>query len=269
MMTGIDGGMIRPITHEAAVRAAGRPYRDALIRYLDSESFFELDDIGIVDIGWLGTIHNNLFNAVSHLERTPRMHGFLMGATRHIDYPNKPDRYIEGLLYDRYRFEIAGSLIHYIKDIMEEICRAPHSSLLAYHPEANSPGFRLEFRPEDDESALAEKQQSAYYQPLQQGILDAVQAYAAARAIFGYNSTELRPWLNFNLHKHIAFPKTDDVLRIRIKAHQDDFAKRDTRETKNVQSPQGLWEHSAATLRWVPGIRSREFKKHCLKMLKL
>jgi len=253
---------------QAAVRAAGRPYRDALVQYLECEGFFEHPDIGIVDIGWLGTIPNNLFSAVSHLDRTPRMHGFLMGATRHIDYPNTPDRYFEGLLYDRHRFEVAGSLIQYIKDVMEEICRAPHTSLLAYHPDASEAGFRLEFRPEDDASAIAEQHQSDYYRPLQQGILDAVGAYAAARAITGYESFEIRPWLNFNLHKHIAFPKTGDVLRLRIRAHQDDFARRVTGKVTDPRLPKGLWERSAAALRWVPGLRSREFKKHCVGMLK-
>jgi len=254
---------------QAVVKRMGRPYRDALTNYLESEQFFEHDDVGIVDIGWLGTIHNNLFNAVLHQDGLPRMHGFLMGATRYIDYPNTPDRYFEGLLYDRYRFEIAGSLIQYIKDAMEEICRAPHSSLLAYQPEASSAGFRLEFRPEDDASALAEQQQSVYYRPLQQGILDAVKAYAAARAVTGYNTTEIRPWLNFNLHKHIAYPKTRDVLRMRIKAHQDDFAKRETGKTKNSRLPKSLWDRSGTTLRLVPGLRGWEFKKHCLRMLKL
>jgi len=254
---------------QAVARQAGEPYREALVQYLDSEGFFALGDIGIVDIGWLGTIHNNLFNAVSHLDDLPRMHGFLMGATRYIDYPNTPDRYFEGLVYDRYKFEIAGSLIQYIKDVMEEICRAPHSSLLAYQPDAGGAGFRLEFRPEDDASALAEQQQSEYYRLLQQGILDAVNAYAAARAITGYDSAEIRPWLNFNLHKHIAYPKTRDVQRMRIQAHQDDFAKRETGKTRNNRLPKGLWDRSAATLRWMPGLRGWEFKKHCLGMLKL
>lgn len=253
---------------QSVARQSGEPYRDALIKYLESEGFFDLEDAGIVDIGWLGTIHNNLFNAVSHLDSTPRLHGFLMGATRHIDYPNTPDRYFEGLLYDRYKFEIAGSLIQYIKDVMEEICRAPHGSLLAYHPQDSGAGFRLEFRPEDDASARAEQQQSEYYRPLQQGILDAVKAYAAARAVTGYDSAEIRPWLNFNLHKHIAYPKTRDVLRMRIKAHQDDFTKRETGKTRDRRQPKGLWDRSAATLRWMPGLRGRELKKHCLRMLK-
>lgn len=254
---------------QRAARESGMPYRDALVKYLESEEFFGHEDVGIIDVGWLGTIHNNLFNAVSHLDGAPRMHGFLMGATRYIDYPNTPDKYFEGLIYDRYRFEIAGSLIQYIKDIMEEICRAPHTSLLAYQPQAGDAGFRLEFRPEDDDSAIAERKQSELYRPLQEGILDAVQAYAIARTVTGYDSAEMRPWLNFNLHKHIAFPRTKDVLRMRISAHQDDFARRDTGSTKDDRLPKGLWDRSAATLRFVPGLRSWEFRKHCFRMLRM
>lgn len=254
---------------QRAVKESGVPYRDALVKYLESEEFFAHEEVGIIDVGWLGTIHNNLFNAVSHLDGAPRIHGFLMAATRHIDYPNTPDKYFEGLVYDRYRFEIAGSLIQYIKDIMEEICRAPHTSLLAYLPEADDKGFRLEFRPEDDDSAIAEKQQSDHYRPLQQGILDAVRAYAVAQAVTGYDSMEVRPWLNFNLHKHIAFPKTKDVLRMRISAHQDDFAGHNTGSSTDSRLPKGLWDRSATTLRLVPGLRSWEFRRHCFRMLRM
>jgi len=255
---------------QAFVREHGTPYRDAFIRYLESEGFFEHEEIGLVDIGWLGTIHNNLFSAVSHLDAAPRIHGFLMAATRHIDYPNTPDRYFEGLLYDRHKFDIATSVIQYIKEIMEEICRAPHTSLVAYQPDEESDtGFRLEFKPDNDESATAEMTQSECFQPLQQGILDAVQAYAAARTVLGYGTSEIKSWLDFSMYKHMAFPRTDDVLQMRLKAHQDDFAKRDTRKGRDKVTDKGLWQRSAAALRFMPGLRKRELKKHCFRMLKI
>lgn len=255
---------------QAFVRKYGMPYRDAFIRYLESEGFFEHSEIGLVDIGWLGTIHNNLFRAVSHLDAVPRIHGFLMAATRHIDYPSTPDRYFEGLLYDRHKFDIATSVIQYIKEIMEETCRAPHTSLVAYQPDGDSNrGFRLEFKPDNDESATAEMNQSEFFQPLQKGILDAVQAYSVARTVLGYGTSEIKSWLDLSMYKHIAFPRTNDVLRMRLKAHQDDFAKRDTRKGRDKVTDKGLWQRSAAALRFIPGLRKRELKKHCFRMLKI
>ena len=259
---------------QALARQSAQPYRDAFVAYLQGEGFFEFNDVAVVDIGWLGTIHNNLFNAVCHLENCPDIHGYLMCATRYIDYPNTRNKYFEGLVYDRFKFDMGGSLLEYIKDIIEEICRAPHTSLVGYEPVSNEPdsqnkGFQLVFRDADDDSARAEQEQSSYYAPLQQGILHAVEAYARAYAVLGYTSVELKPWLNFNLHRYIAFPHTKDVLRMQIKAHQDDFGKRDTANLKNPLAERGLWQQTAAVLRFFPGLRSRNFKKHCLAKMRL
>ena len=253
---------------QALAKQAAQPYRDAFASYLDDEGFFELTDVAVVDIGWLGTIHNNFFNAISHLDNTPNIHGFLMCATRYIEYPNSPAKYFEGLVYDKYKFEMAGSLLEYIKDIIEEICRAPHTSLTSYNPDSNHKGYQLAFRDEHDESAQAERDQSAYFAPLQQGILNAVSAYAKAHTIVGYSSSEIKPWLNFNLHRYIAFPRTQDVVRMQLKAHQDDFGKRETSNLKNLLAEKGLWQKAEAVLRFVPGVRSRAFKKHCFRKMR-
>ena len=253
---------------QALTRQAAQPYRDAFASYLDDEGFFQHADVAVVDIGWLGTIHNNFFNAVCHLDNAPKIHGYLMCATRYIDYPNSPEKYFEGLVYDGYKFDMAGSLIEYIKDVIEEICRAPHTSLTGYQPDSNEKGYQLVFRDENDESAQAEADQSAYFAPLQQGILNAVSAYAKAYAILGYSSKEIKPWLNFSLHRYIAFPRTDDVVRLQLKAHQDDFGKRDTANLKNLLAEKGLWQKAAAVLRFVPGVRSRAFKKHCFRKMR-
>lgn len=259
---------------QALARQSAQPYRDAFVSYLDDQGFFEHSDVAVVDIGWLGTIHNNLFNAVSHLDKCPNIHGYLMCATRYIDYPTAPDRYFEGLVYDKHKFDMGGSLLEYIKDIIEEICRAPHTSLVGYEPqtgaqENSSKGYKLVFRDPDDDSARAEQEQSHYFEPLQQGILQAVEAYAKAQAIVGYTSAELKPWLNFSLHRYIAFPKTQDVVRMRIKAHQDDFGKRDTADVKNRLAERGLWQSAETVLRFKLGARSRTFKKHCLAKMRL
>ena len=180
------GIMLMDSGFQDTAKKTGQVNRDAFVSYLASEGFFDYQDVGLVDIGWLGTIHNNFFKALSHRLQKPGIHGFLMCATRHIEYQNTRDRYFEGLIYDRHRFEVGGSLVQYIKDIMEELCRAPHTSLVAYHPEDSEQGFELEFRPDDDESAQAENIQSEYYQPVQNGILDALSAYAKAQAVLGY-----------------------------------------------------------------------------------
>ena len=69
--------------------------------------------------------------------------------------------------------------------------RAPHPTLDGY--ELTEEGYRLKFRREDDETGRAEKQQDAYYQPLQQGIVDAAGRFGAASALLGYSLKDYRP----------------------------------------------------------------------------
>ena len=110
------------------VKRQTRPVRDALERYLESEGFFDHDEVALVDIGWLGTIQHYLIKSIEHRDDSPRVHGFLLGATRHIPYSgNFPnfEQYTSGILFDNNRFEFARSLVANVKDVFEEVCRAP------------------------------------------------------------------------------------------------------------------------------------------------
>ena len=90
-------------------RSQVRQYNDALQRYLEEAGFFAAAEVAIVDIGWLGTIQRFLYEAVAHRGDAPRCHGFLFCATRGIPYPTTPDNYIDGVVYDRNRFDLGGS----------------------------------------------------------------------------------------------------------------------------------------------------------------
>ncbi len=81
----------------------------------------------------------------------------------------------------------------------------------------------MKFRREDDETGRAEKEQDAYYQPLQQGIVDAAARFGAASALLGFSLNDYRPWFNYLMAAKLAFPKCSEVTAIRHKHHLDDF----------------------------------------------
>ncbi|MFC1664100.1 hypothetical protein ACFL17_00545, partial [Pseudomonadota bacterium] len=146
------------------VKRQGRPARDALEAYLKSENFFDQSDIALVDIGWLGTIQHFLSNAIAHREDIPNVHGFVLAATRLMAYKNSYTNYTEGLLYDNYRLDIPASTLLCMKDILEEICRAPHPTLLSYTLIDSE--VKLNFRSKDDAVGQEEQRQNEYYTPL-------------------------------------------------------------------------------------------------------
>lgn len=239
------------------VRGQTRPYNDALIKYLEQECFFEQTDVAIVDIGWLGTIQRFLYEAVQHRLDKPRFHGMLLAATRGIPFSTRPDNTIEGLIYDRNHFDLGGSSILYARDLFEEACRAPHPTLNGYR--LTEVGCELEFRTQDDATGRAEQVQDAYFAPLQQGILDAAPLFGAAASVLGYQSRDLKPWINHLLVAKLAFPKTLEVRNIRHQHHLDDFHGRNEPSTKHRKAEKHLWDFSLGTLSWNPWLRLKFF----------
>jgi predicted HAD superfamily hydrolase len=252
--------MLEDEDFQAAVRDRVRPFNDALQLYLEQAGFFGAGDAAIVDIGWLGTIQRFLYEAVAHRPDKPRCHGFLFCATRGIPYPTTPDNYIEGIVYDRNRFDLAGSTILYARDVFEEACRAPHPTLNRYR--LTDKGYELEFRRVDDATGRAEHDQDNHFSPLQEGIIDGAVRYGAASALLGYSLDDYKPWLNYLMTSKLAFPTAAEVMKIKHRHHLDDFhgEKKPMPKYANTRPP--LWDRSPAALRFSPLLRIRCFMRH-------
>lgn len=239
------------------IRLQCRPKNDALQRYLEDMEFYAQQDVALVDIGWLGTIQRFLYDGIKHRQDAPRCHGFLLAATRGIPYPTTPQNYVQGLIYDRHHFELAGSAVMYCRDLFEEACRAPHPTLNGY--KLTDKGYELIFRQTDDETGRAEQEQDAHYKPLQEGLLDGARRYGAAAAVLGFLPAELKPWLNYILVSRMAFPRTAEIKEIRFKHHLDDFQGKHEPVSISQKLQRHLWDRSSAALRWLPGLRLRYF----------
>jgi FMN phosphatase YigB (HAD superfamily) len=231
----------------------------ALNRYLDEMGFFADRRVALVDIGWLGTIQRYLYDAVRHRPDCPSCFGFLFGATRGVEYPTTPENQIEGVIYDRHRFDMAASSVLYARDVFEEACRAPHPTLQAY--ELDGAGYRLRFRRTDDAVGQAELAQDAYFAPLQAGILAAAPRFAAASAVLGYGLNDYRPWFHLLLVGKLAFATTAEIAALRQKSHLDDFHGAH-QPKKQTDAPGGLWDCSLNRLRFSPLWRLRQFFTH-------
>lgn len=252
--------MLEDEDFQAAVRDRVRPFNDALQLYLEQAGFFAQGDVAIVDIGWLGTIQRFLYEAVAHRPDKPRCHGFLFCATRGIPYPATPDNYIEGIIYDRNRFDLAGSSVLYARDVFEEACRAPHPTLNRYR--LTDKGYELEFRRVDDATGRAEHEQDRHFSPLQEGIIDGAARFGAASALLGYSLDDYKPWLNYLLTSKLAFPTTGEVMKIKHRHHLDDFHGEKKPLPRYANSRPPLWDRSPMVLRFSPLLRIRYFLRH-------
>jgi FMN phosphatase YigB (HAD superfamily) len=253
--------MLEDCDFQEEVKRQTRPVSEAMLRYFDDVGFFDHKQVAVVDIGWLGTIQRFLYEAVSHRQDCPRVFGFLFGATRGIPYPSSPDNNLEGVIYDKYKFDMAGSTVLYARDLFEEACRAPHPTLNGY--KLTPEGYELEFRQTDDTIGKAELEQDQYYAPLQQGVLDAAERYGAASSLLGYSLDDYKPWFNYLMISKLAFPKTREIAAIRHKHHLDDFHGQHKVPTAGrIGRWTSLWQYPLYRLRFSPLLRLRLFIRH-------
>lgn len=248
------------------VKAQGKESRNNIEKYLESQGVFDHDDIALVDIGWLGTIQNYLNQSIMHRAKRPNIHGFLLAATRMLPYPDTVESHHEGLVFDQDKFNVATSYVLTVKDIFEEICRAPHPSVTGYERGGNE--VKPVLRTKHDAAATSESEQSEYYKPLHNGIFEAVERYAIAASILGYSSNYIRPWLNFYIVSRFAFPVASEVRRIRHFFHQDDFAANRKVETASLRYHQSLWDVKPYKIALLPFIRYRYFYRQLSRMLR-
>lgn len=249
--------LFRDAPFQAEVRAQTAAANRALQRYLEAEGFFAQSQVALVDIGWMGTIQRFLFDAICHREDAPVCRGYVLAATRGISYPEGPRNTLRGLLYDRDRFDLAGSSILYARDLFEEACRAPHPTLTGYALKGD--GYELLFRTTEDSTGRAEQEQDLFYAPLQEGILEGTRRYAPAAAMLGVSLRDLKPWLNYLMVSRLAFPRTGEVVAIRHHHHLDDFHGQHQPTRKHSAGQRHLWDRSASELRWLPLLRLKYF----------
>ncbi len=248
------------------IKRQTRPANDALQLYLEELGFFDHSDVALVDIGWLGTIQRFFYDAIAHRNDAPVCHGLLFGATRGIPFPTTSKNSIEGIMYDKDRFDFAASAILYARDLFEEACRAPHPTLNGYGMKENG-DYELIFRRTDDAIGQAEKLQDENYVALQQGVFEAAPAYAAASALLGYSIKDYRPWLNYLLVSKLAFPKTREVINIRHRHHLDDFHGAKIVSKSSDRISDGIWDLPVFALRFSPFVKLRRFLRHMKERL--
>ncbi|WP_136808505.1 HAD family hydrolase [Desulfosediminicola flagellatus] len=246
---------------QAEVKLQVRPSSEAMQRYFEDAGVFDHKQIAVVDIGWLGTIQRFLHEAIQHRTDCPRIFGYLLGATRGIEFPATPDNNLEGIIYDKHKFDMAGSTLLLAQDVFEEACRAPHATLNGYT--LTDDGYELDFRQTDDSVGRAELEQDEYFAPLQQGLLDGAERYGAASSLLGYSLHDYKPWFNYLLVSKLAFPKAREVAAIRHKHHLDDFHGQHKLPKKSGAGKlTSLWQYPLFAIRFSPLLRTRLFIGH-------
>ncbi|NCD34224.1 MAG: hypothetical protein EOL87_12530 [Spartobacteria bacterium] len=179
-----------------------QPSHTALTRYLTDMKLFAHSRVGLVDIGWLGTMQSFLHKALLNNQNTPDFYGYLLAKTDGYSCFDKTQNRLQGYLLDGHD-SLTGGLISFFKVQMEEATRGPEPSLRTYRCDGDS--YALDFRTDTTyENELVQSKRTA---PIRQGILDASKRFAICERVTPPQQlSTLKPWSRILLFSRIAFP---------------------------------------------------------------
>lgn len=103
--------------------------RDKFISYLTQEHLFDEVNSAVVDLGWSGTIQDNIYSIICDVGVKKRLYGFYFGITKESIGNN----YKHGYLYNPYSSTLFNSFGPAFNIIMEIFCTADHGMVLGYN----------------------------------------------------------------------------------------------------------------------------------------
>jgi FMN phosphatase YigB (HAD superfamily) len=152
-------------------REVGESARRELLEYLSRAGFFQGGNAVLADVGWGGQIHENLEIALGDLPR-PALHSYFLGTDAKGVARRRRGLDIHADFAEATRYGWAGGAALKCVHIVENVCRAPHGTVVSYR--AGEPVFQSE----QDPGRRAERGDDPRIALLQAGIRDFVAGYA-------------------------------------------------------------------------------------------
>ncbi|MFZ5829038.1 MAG: hypothetical protein ACOY3P_03080 [Planctomycetota bacterium] len=201
-----------------AVEDSSPSPRALLAEYLDACGFFGTGRrVGLVDVGWRGSIESQLRRTYAARPNFPELHGLYFGH-RADEVPGRAGSLDaahesavgEGLIYDYRRDGVALRAVVECLPLWEETARAPHGTTLGYRRDETGrvlPVLAGDDHPGRREEQLAEPKLAL----LQRGVLDFAEEYARAVALLGFTAESLLPYLAVHITRMICLPRRHEA----------------------------------------------------------
>jgi predicted HAD superfamily hydrolase len=180
--------------------------------------------VGLVDVGWEGTIQFNLLNAFGQRQDFPQLFGFYLGRRKGRNLLNYSPSYAEGLLYDYRNYSIRERLPLEFIQIFEQAVRAPHGTTLGYRCDERNDAVHPIFKQPGQPDRNCEILNNPYIAVIQQGIFDFAERYLEAIRWTGYNAEQIKPFVLATAARFVCMPRKDEAQKILgLLKHSEDF----------------------------------------------
>lgn len=190
-----------------------------LAAYLRQKGFFDGRRVGIVDIGWKGSIQDNLVRAVRHEPDRPEVHGLYFGLT-HVAEDDLPGSFKHAYLADTRRGDLLEEVIFKNVSVFEMFASAAHGGVVGYRP--RRPGaaqVRAAVKAEDVERRDFHRHAADVFA----GIEDTVRDYLHVAPLLIGDAEDWRPRVLDRLRRYILYPTAAEARQFLRYSHMESF----------------------------------------------
>jgi hypothetical protein len=210
----------RQLTREA--RRIGHAAANLVRDYLRQEGMFDYRRVGLVDIGWGGTIQDQLRDCIMDEADCPTLYGYYFGGNRSLFDRRTPENWMAAVVASTFspdhELPLGNAATFSFVGLMEELARASHGTCVGYARSGND--IVPVLRP--DKERVAECRAEPVLCRIQAGAIDYAREYAAAVELFDTGPAEMRSLANTALQRIVFFPEPQEVELWQTVHHTND-----------------------------------------------
>ncbi|MEZ5534906.1 MAG: haloacid dehalogenase [Thiolinea sp.] len=229
------------------IRPIGRKHRDLLEAYLEQVGFLGREKVGLVDIGWNGTVQKFLKQAFGHRADFPEVRGYYFAFVPKMYNDFGSRNFCEGIIHDSRRDNACERIPAEFEEIFEQGARAQGATTIAYRK--TEQGIVPVFKPDQASDRKAEIECNPMVAAMQEGVMQHWQHFRAVQRLSGYSSQDILPYVYGQLERAIVYPTRQETEMLTRLVHTEDFGddhvldlgKRGLR-WRDLLQPLGLWQ---------------------------
>nr|WP_319392822.1 HAD-IA family hydrolase [uncultured Desulfobacter sp.] len=198
-------------------------------QYLEKHSFFNRNNnTALVDVGWLGTIQDNIEAMFSGTPDYPELRGYYLASSQSI-YKNKTDDKKFGILYD-YKMAVPQQVaISFFREALEFSSRALHGTTTGYRINKGN-DYPVAIFKKGSIDRQNEKDINTDIIKIQKGIYTFLSDYIKLQKVYPIEPEQLKTYVISRYDNYLSFPRQRHINAISGLTNAEDFGGDEVRE---------------------------------------
>ncbi|HMQ14526.1 MAG TPA: glycosyltransferase family A protein [Phycisphaerae bacterium] len=192
--------------------------RRLLLAHLRAKGLFGGRRVGVVDIGWRGSIQDNVVRALQGEPGRPEIHGLYLGLTGAGDA--LPGSHKHAFLADVRRGDWLEEVVFKNGPVFEMFSTAPHGAVEGYE---QAPRRRGGVRPRVLARESERRNLAGPFRQVFRGLESAIREELAAAPLCCAASAQVRPWIIDQLRRYVLYPTRREARAFLEYSHAESF----------------------------------------------